>query len=103
VRGRPRDLPSAIDLTVYRIVQEALTNVVKHAGTDSGRVLLTFGAEDLRIEVTDDGAGCDGTGGGHGLIGMRERVAAYGGEFSVGPLPLRGFRVAVRLPIGTPE
>ncbi|GAB3965612.1 histidine kinase [Actinoallomurus acanthiterrae] len=103
VRGRPRDLPSGIGLTAYRIVQEALTNVVKHARTDSGRVLLTYGAEDLCIEVTDDGAGCDGSGGGHGLIGMRERVAAYGGEFSARPLPLRGFRVAVRLPIGTPE
>jgi signal transduction histidine kinase len=104
IRGLPRALPSGVDLAAYRIVQEALTNVVKHAQTDHGRVLITYGEEDLEIEVTDDGAGADGVddpigfAGGHGLVGMRERVAFYGGDFSAGPLPLRGFRVAVRLP-----
>jgi signal transduction histidine kinase len=102
IRGDARMLPSGIDLAAYRIVQEALTNMVKHAQTDHGRVLITYGETDLSIEVTDDGAGCDSAGEpGHGLVGMRERVALYGGEFSAGPLPLRGFRVAARLPIGT--
>ncbi|MCO5974174.1 sensor histidine kinase [Actinoallomurus soli] len=107
VRGVARALPPGVDLAAYRIVQEALTNVVRHAETDHGRVLVTYGEGDLEIEVTDDGLGADGYGGaddpigfagGHGLVGVRERVALYGGDFSAGPLPLRGFRVAVRIP-----
>jgi signal transduction histidine kinase len=101
-----------MDLAAYRIVQEALTNVVKHARTDRGRVVVSYTADAVTIEVTDDGAGAsrgpgDGQGGepgegpaaGHGLVGMRERVALYGGEFSAGPLPGRGYRVSVRLPV----
>jgi signal transduction histidine kinase len=112
VHGTPRDLPAGMDLAAYRIVQEALTNVVKHARTDRGRVVVSYTADAVTIEVTDDGAGAsrgpgDGQGGepgegpaaGHGLVGMRERVALYGGEFSAGPLPGRGYRVSVRLPV----
>jgi signal transduction histidine kinase len=108
VRGTPSELPAGMDLAAFRIVQEALTNVVKHAGADHGRVVVTYSAEAVAIEVTDDGTGtgsarADGAGAdGHGLIGMRERVALYGGEFSAGPLPGRGYRVSARLPIGAP-
>jgi signal transduction histidine kinase len=101
VRGMPRELPAGVDLAAFRIVQEALTNVVKHAGTGHGRVVVTYSDEAVAIEVTDDGAGAAGGGDeGHGLIGMRERVALYGGEFSAGPLPGRGYRVRASLPIG---
>jgi signal transduction histidine kinase len=101
VRGTPLDLPAGMDLAAFRIVQEALTNVVKHSGTDHGRVLVTYSAEGVAIEVTDDGVGSPGAASdGHGLIGMRERVALYGGEFSAGPLPGRGYRISARLPIG---
>jgi signal transduction histidine kinase len=101
VRGMPRELPAGMDLAAFRIVQEALTNVVKHAGTGHGRVVVTYSDEAVAIEVTDEGAGAAGGGGeGHGLIGMRERVALYGGEFSAGPLPGRGYRVSASLPIG---
>jgi signal transduction histidine kinase len=101
VRGMPRELPAGVDLAAFRIVQEALTNVVKHAGTGHGRVIVTYSDATVAIEVTDDGAGAAGGGDeGHGLIGMRERVALYGGEFSAGPLPGRGYRVSASLPIG---
>jgi signal transduction histidine kinase len=158
--GQPRDLLASIDLSAYRIVQEALTNVVKHARTSSCRVLLGYRDDELTIEVTDNGAGmavpeltgagaanrrtsaptgtallsrngstADGLdilddpearldggpaastgqlpralpgalpGGGHGIIGMRERVTLLGGEFSAGPLPGYGFRVSARIPL----
>jgi signal transduction histidine kinase len=153
--GQPRDLPASIDLSAYRIVQEALTNVVKHAQTSSCRVLVGYRDDELTIEVTDNGAGMavpelagagisypgaagtallsrhgtarhgvgllDGVGflddapaqpggglapparglpgGGHGIIGMRERVTLLGGEFSAGPLPGYGFRVSARIPL----
>jgi len=166
--GQPRDLPASIDLSAYRIVQEALTNVVKHARTSSCRVLLGYRDDELTIEVTDNGAGMavpelagagaahrgtaapNGTallprngstghgldilddpearldgwpaapadplrgalpralpravpgalpGGGHGIIGMRERVTLLGGEFGAGPLPGYGFRVSARIPL----
>lgn len=108
VEGERRDLPPGVDLAAYRIVQESLTNVVKHARTDHGRVVVGYVADALEIEVTDHGTGRDRAGGGagggidggHGLIGMRERVALHGGEFSAGPLPPRGFRVTARLPAG---
>ena len=105
VRGTARQLPAGVDLAAFRIVQEALTNVVKHGGTDRSRVEVTYSADAVAIEVTDDGAGAAAPdspghdGRGHGLIGMRERVALYGGEFSAGPLPGRGYRVTARLPI----
>ena len=164
-RGHVRELPASIDLSAYRIVQEALTNVVKHAQTSTCRVLIGYGDDALVIEVTDNGAGVQvpalagagvqipalagagvgagaamagsgsahhgllgmdrrslvrhvfGTdggaapvrglggvgiavpGGGHGIIGMRERVSLLGGEFSAGPLPGYGFRVSARIPL----
>jgi signal transduction histidine kinase len=162
--GNPRDLPASIDLSAYRIVQEALTNVVKHAQTSSCQVVIGYGDDDLTVEVTDNGAGGPvpetanagpvpemanagpvpemanagpvpemagagvggygtpgrygapggeyvagralsrgtpggGHGGGHGIIGMRERVSLLGGEFSAGPLPGYGFRVSARIPL----
>jgi len=161
-RGDVRELPASIDLSAYRIVQESLTNVVKHAQTSSCRVLIGYWDDELVIEVTDNGAGlqapalagagaqvaalvgvgagagvgaglagsltahhgplavdrrslarhvfsADGAalarglsttaGGGHGIIGMRERVSLLGGEFSAGPLPGYGFRVSARIPL----
>ena len=146
--GTPRDLPASIDMSAYRIIQEALTNVVKHAQTSSCRVLLGYRDDELVIEITDNGAGmpagdlvgagvaqhrfaarngtallsrhggsgpgvgildgpeapADGVtdripGGGHGIIGMRERVTLLGGEFSAGPLRGYGFRVNARIPL----
>ncbi|MFY9933716.1 MAG: histidine kinase [Streptosporangiaceae bacterium] len=146
--GTPRDLPASIDLSAYRIVQEALTNVVKHARTSSCQVLIGFGPDELVLEVTDDGAGlpalagagaaasvhgsglagsglagsglaaigladgglmgengspagrnADGAGGGHGIIGMRERVSLLGGEFTAGPRPGYGFGVSAHIPL----
>jgi signal transduction histidine kinase len=105
VQGRPAPLPAGLDLSAYRIVQEALTNVVKHAGPARAQVVVGYGDHEVRVEVTDDGRGAatsasDGRAGtGHGLIGMRERVAAFGGDLEVGPRPGGGFRVAARLPL----
>ncbi len=155
--GPPRELPASIDLSAYRIVQEALTNVVKHARTSSCQVLIGYGHDELILEVTDDGAGrpelagagvshrgaptghgaghgagsllgggtaildarpagsaaswirtddtpdseagCSLGGGGHGIIGMRERVCLLGGEFSAGPRPGYGFQVSAHIPL----
>jgi signal transduction histidine kinase len=98
--GEPWELPPAMDLAGYRIAQEALTNVLKHAGTDQARVQIAYGRREVQIEVTDDGVGQGAAvvTGGHGLVGMRERVALHGGEFAAGPRPLGGFRVWARLP-----
>ncbi|MFJ7153824.1 sensor histidine kinase [Streptomyces sp. NPDC101118] len=99
-RGTARPLPAAVDTTVYRIVQEALTNVVKHAGATRVVVALEWEADGVSLTVTDDGRGpaAEGPGGGgHGLIGIRERAAAHGGTAVVGRGPSGGFRVAVRL------
>ncbi|WP_326946216.1 sensor histidine kinase [Amycolatopsis sp. NBC_01307] len=90
------ELPNGVGQSVYRIVQEALTNVVKHAGATTCRIRVTGEDGEVRIEVRDDGRGGSAEPG-HGLIGMRERVAVYGGEFSAGPGE-RGFRVFARLP-----
>jgi signal transduction histidine kinase len=98
-------LPASVDLAAYRIVQESLTNVMKHGGPVAF-VNVTCSATDLCIEVTDDGRAEDtesepGPNSGHGVIGMRERVAVYDGDFSAGPRPNGGYRVAVRLPLNT--
>jgi signal transduction histidine kinase len=98
-RGRPRQLPPSADLIAYRVVQEALTNVVRHAGGAHARVLLDWSHDALAIEVADDGrGGAADAAGGHGLIGMRERVALYGGSLETGARPGGGFSVRVRLP-----
>ncbi|GAB3154478.1 sensor histidine kinase [Microbispora hainanensis] len=96
--GEPRPLPPEIDVSAYRIVQEAVTNVVRHAGTASCRVSIDYRDDEVRIEVLDDGRGGD-TGGGYGLIGMRERVGVLHGTFAAGPRPEGGFRVEARLPV----
>jgi signal transduction histidine kinase len=108
-----------VDLSAYRIVQEALTNVIKHAAASSACVNVRYGPGSVTLEITDDapsrsaapgaraGAGRSGepgdavaapAGTGHGIIGMRERVAVFGGEFTAGPRPGGGFRVFARLP-----
>jgi signal transduction histidine kinase len=105
VEGTPSQLPAGVDLSAYRIVQEALTNVVKHAGPARAQVVVGYRDQDVTVEVTDDGRGVGASTGdgramvGHGLIGMRERVAAFGGDLEVGPGPDGGFRVAARLPL----
>jgi signal transduction histidine kinase len=100
ITGEPRPLPSGIDLSAFRIVQEALTNVVKHAETASCRLAIAYAEHELFIEITDDGRGGPAVNGhGHGLIGMRERVHLYGGTVQAAPLPGRGFRVTASLPV----
>jgi signal transduction histidine kinase len=101
VEGEPRPLPLGVDLSAYRIVQEALTNARRHGGDARAVVTVRYAPEELELEVSDDGdGGGSGTGGGHGLVGMRERVALFGGELEAGPSPGGGFRVRARLPVG---
>lgn len=101
VTGVPRELPPGIDISGYRIVQEALTNALKHAGPARAVVSVRYGPDELDIEVSDDGRGGDpASATGHGLTGMRERVAVYGGELATDGRN-GGFRVRARLPIGT--
>ncbi|MBS2532964.1 sensor histidine kinase [Catenulispora sp. NF23] len=101
VRGDPSAVSAGIDLAAYRVIQEAITNVIKHAATDTCRVTVGYERDALSVEVTDHGNAEPGriSGLGHGLVGMRERVGMYGGEFRAGPLPGRGFRVTARLPL----
>ena len=99
IEGTPRPLAPGIDLSAYRIVQEALTNALKHAGPARARVTVRYGASELDIEIADDGTNAAAVSGGHGLIGMRERVAAHGGELQAGPDPAGGYAVRARLPL----
>ena len=101
-RGRQEPLPADIDLSAFRIIQEAVTNVVRHAGTDQCRVSIDQQDGYLSIEVTDSGRGGSVAGTGYGIAGMRERAALLGGGFSAGPRPGGGFRVAARLPLPAP-
>ncbi|MCM1973250.1 sensor histidine kinase [Streptomyces sp. G1] len=98
--GDPSPLPPDTEVAAFRIVQEALTNTVKHAHASSATVALEWGEDELTLSVTDDGQGPSGPGGGHGLIGIRERAAACGGSARTGRGPEGGFRVVVRLPAG---
>jgi len=99
VEGARRALPAGLDLSAYRIVQEALTNALKHAGDARASVVVRYGDDSLELEIVDDGVGADGrAGGGHGLVGMRERVALYGGRFQAGRRASGGFAVRVLLP-----
>ena len=99
VTGEPRPVPPDTEIAVYRIVQEALTNTVKHAAARHVAVLLDWSSDQLDVTVTDDGRGkAPGTVGGHGLIGIRERAAACGGTAEAGPRPGGGFEVRARLP-----
>jgi len=103
IRGIQRPVPPGVDLAAYRIVQEALTNVVKHAQTTESRVVVTYADDGVGLEITDAGHGapadCVTASTGHGIAGMAERVSVFGGEFHAGPVPGRGFRVAARLPL----
>jgi signal transduction histidine kinase len=102
VASPPRELPSAVDQAAYRILQESITNVIRHAGPARVTVSLTYGPADLQLRITDDGCGprhADGSQGGRGIVGMRERAALLGGELTAGPRQGGGFQVQARLPL----
>jgi signal transduction histidine kinase len=101
VGGEGRRLPVGLELSAYRIVQEALTNALKHAGDARATVRVHYGPDSLELEIVDDGAGSTApvASGGHGLVGMRERVALYGGRFDAGRPAAGGFVIRVLLPI----
>lgn len=106
IEGQRPSVPAGVDLSAYRIMQEALTNVIKHAGPVTTRVVVRYEPVAVTVEVEDDGPSTSrpapqgAPGRGHGLEGMRERVAMYGGELATGPRPSGGFRVTARLPFG---
>jgi len=100
--GQPRPLSSGIELTAYRVVQEALTNTVKHAGGATATVSVDYGTDELRVEVTDTGGTptpSAATGNRHGLVGLRERLALYGGTLTTGPRVSGGYRVTALIPL----
>jgi signal transduction histidine kinase len=99
VEGEPPALPLGVAVSGYRIVQEALTNVLKHAGPARARVIVRYSGRELELEIADDGRGSGAVGAGHGLVGMRERVALYGGDFDAGASIGGGFVVRARLPL----
>jgi len=100
IEGAPVQLPAGVDLTAYRLVQEGLTNAIKHARAEHAEVIVRYGDGRVEVTVSDDGSG-DGSGdkGGHGLVGMRERVSVYGGELEAGPQPEGGYRLHASLPV----
>ncbi|HYF12281.1 MAG TPA: ATP-binding protein, partial [Actinomycetota bacterium] len=101
VDGERRALPSGVEVSAYRIVQEALTNALKHSGARSVTVRLSFAPHEVVVDIADDGVGGDreSDGRGHGLVGMRERVSLFGGSFHAGPLLGGGWRVRASLPL----
>jgi signal transduction histidine kinase len=99
--GTPVELAPGVDLSAYRIIQEALTNALKHAGPARAWVVVRYGERDLELAIENDGRNDGDESRGHGLVGMKERVAVYGGELESGPRPGGGFAVRARLPIGT--
>jgi signal transduction histidine kinase len=101
-RGSRESLPPDIDMSAFRIIQEAVTNVIRHAGTSQCLVCIEQWDGQLSIEVTDSGRGGTAAGTGYGITGMRERAALLGGDFSAGPRTGGGFRVAARLPVPAP-
>jgi len=102
IEGEEAPLPAGIDLSAYRIVQEALTNTLKHAGPAEAEIVVRYSASALELEISDNGAGAPAgvNGSGHGLVGMRERVALYGGELETGVRNGRGYAVRARLSLG---
>jgi signal transduction histidine kinase len=105
VEGEPAALPPGIDLSAYRIVQEALTNTLKHAGRAEAEVIVRYETAAVELEILDNGVGphTRANGSGHGLVGMHERVALYGGLLETGSRNGHGFAVRARLPLATPE
>ena len=102
VEGEAVELPAGVDLTAYRLVQEGLTNALKHARATRAEVLVNYGDGQIEVVVRDDGKGVgNGDGGGHGLVGMRERVLVYGGELDAGPQPGGGYRLRAKLPVAS--
>jgi signal transduction histidine kinase len=103
IEGQSRPLPPAVDLSAYRILQEATTNVLKHARARRVEIRIEYSDRFVALDVGDDGTATGGEqpASGHGLIGMRERVALFGGELSAGPEAKGGFGVHARLPLGT--
>ena len=106
VEGEQRALPTSVELSAYRVVQEALTNTVKHAGASTAEVRVRYRPQEVEVEIVDDGVGqsaAPGTYGGHGLVGMRERVALHGGRLTAGPRPGGGYAVQATFPLdGSP-
>jgi signal transduction histidine kinase len=102
VEGEQRDLPTGVDLSAYRVIQEALTNTLRHAFAQRAWIVVHYGERELIVEVLDDGAGPPRAGGqdGRGLVGMQERVGLFGGEVRTGARPEGGFRVWARFPLG---
>jgi signal transduction histidine kinase len=101
ISGARRPLPAGVELSAYRIVQEALTNVIKHSGSSHASIELRYGDDGLELEILDDGTGAGHLGmprSGHGLVGMRERVTLFGGSLQAGPADGRGYRVFATLP-----
>ena len=101
VEGEPQRLPPGIDLAAYRVVQEALTNALKHAGAARAQVSIRYGVTALELAVTNNGQVRENGRGGHGLVGMRERVTLYGGKFEAGPRRGGGYAVRASLPLET--
>jgi signal transduction histidine kinase len=105
VEGTPRPLPAAVDLSAYRVAQEALTNTLKHAGPARAELVVRYGRDALEVTAVDDGYGAEPTAngpghpGGQGLVGMRERVSLFGGELRAGARPEGGFVVWARFPL----
>jgi signal transduction histidine kinase len=102
IDGEPYPLPDALDVSAYRIVQEALTNALKHAQASEAEVVVGYGSDALQIDVRDNGHGAlptNGDGQGHGLVGIRERVKIYGGEMTAGTASGGGFVLSTRLPL----
>ena len=100
--GDPSSIPTGLDLTAYRIVQEALTNTLRHANASEARVAIKYSPQSIALEITDNGIGPSENGSApteHGLDGMRERAALFGGTLNAGPNPGRGFRVQAELPV----
>ena len=99
VEGEPVQLPAAVDLSAYRIIQEGLTNALKHAHASRADVVVRYGRDEIQIDVRDDGRGVSSSDGlGHGLVGVRERVKLYGGRMSAGAVDGRGFLLSTNLP-----
>jgi signal transduction histidine kinase len=100
IEGDPVQLSAGVDLTAYRLVQEGLTNAIKHARAGHAEVVVRYSNRNVELTVSDDGSGDgDGEKGGNGLVGMRERVSVYGGELDAGPRPEGGYRLHATLPL----